>query len=157
MKNKKITGIILLLIGAAFVLSPGGTLYSFCRLIGWCLVIAGAVGIIMGLTGAKSPADTISGMTSALVGIVFLSHPSLVVAILPLVIGIAVAGAGAGLLIKTVAAKETGMNATMQAIGGTITLIVGLILIFHPISMVKLLMVALGAVLIYCGILLIVR
>ena len=157
MKNGKVTGIILLLIGAALVLSPGGTLYSLCRLMGWCLVIAGAAGIIMGLTGVKSPADTAGGTLSALVGIVFLSHPGLVVSILPMVIGIAITGAGAGLLIKIIAEKEMGLIAAMQAIGGTITLMVGLVLIFNPISAVKILMVILGVVLIYYGILLIGR
>ena len=157
MKNGKITGIMLLLIGAALVLSPGGTLYSFCRLMGWCLIIAGAVEIVLGLTGTRSPADTSAGAVSAVAGIVFLSHPGLIVSFLPMVIGIVVAGAGAALLIRVLAAKETGVNATMQIIGGVITLVVGLILIFHPISVVKLMMVILGIVLIYYGILVIGR
>ncbi len=152
MINRKLTGILLLIAGAVLVLYPGSTLYSFCRLIGWCLLISGAVSIFAGLRGKRSPADTASGAACVVAGIVFLSHPGMLIAILPVLAGIAVAGAGAALLIRVLMEKRGGVNATMQLIGGGVTLAVGLILICHPISAVKLLMVIVGVVLVYYGI-----
>lgn len=49
--------------------------------------------------------------------------------------------------------KEKATGLLMQIIGGTITLIVGLILLFHPFGSVKFLTALLGIVLIYYGIL----
>lgn len=152
MKNRKLTGILLLIAGAALVLFPGSTLYSFCRLIGWCMLLSGAISIIAGLRGTKSPADTAGGAVCAVVGVVFLSHPGMLISILPILAGIAVAGAGAGLLIRVLADRKGGVNATMQLIGGGVTLAVGILLICHPISAVKLLMVIVGVVLVYYGI-----
>ncbi len=152
MRNRKLTGILLLIAGAALVLFPGSTLYSFCRLIGWCLLISGAVSIIAGLRGTRAPADTAGGAACAAAGIVFLSHPGMLISILPILAGIAVAGAGAGLLIRVLMEKQTGVNPTMRLIGGGVTLAVGLLLICHPISAVKLLMVIVGVVLVYYGI-----
>ncbi len=152
MRNRKRTGVLMLIAGTALVLFPGSTLYSFCRLIGWCLLISGAVSIIAGLRGTKSPMDTASGAVCAVAGVVFLSHPGVLISILPILAGIAVAGAGAALLIRVLADKKAGVNATMQLIGGGVTLVVGVILICHPISAVKLLMVIVGVVLVYYGI-----
>lgn len=152
MRNRKRTGVLMLIAGAALVLFPGSTLYSFCRLIGWCLLISGAVSIIAGLRGTKSPMDTASGAVCAVAGVVFLSHPGVLISILPILAGVAVAGAGAALLIRVLADKRAGVNATMQLIGGGVTLAVGVILICHPISAVKLLMVIVGVVLVYYGI-----
>ena len=131
---------------------PGARCTLFCRLIGWCLLIAGAVSIIAGLRGMKSPTDTAGGALCAVAGLVFLSHPGLLISVLPILAGIAVAGAGAALLIRVLADKRAGVNATMQLIGGGVTLAVGIILICHPISAVKLLMVIVGVVLVYYGI-----
>lgn len=151
--NGKITGILMLIVGVVLLVWPGATLYSFCRVLGWCLLIGGAVSIIMGITGTRSPAGTAGGAVSAILGIVLISHPGIVISILPFLIGLAVAGAGAGLLIRVIAGRSFGNLATMQIIGGVITLAVGLILMFHPITAVKLLMVILGIVLVYYGIL----
>lgn len=155
--NGKITGILMLAVGVVLLVWPGATLYSFCRVLGWCLVIGGAAEIIMGVTGTRSPKNTAGGAVSAIVGIVLISHPGIVIAILPFLIGLAVAAAGAGLLIRVIAGRVFGTLATMQIIGGVITLVLGLILMFHPVTAVKLLMVILGIVLIYYGILVLGR
>lgn len=149
----KTTGILMLVIGVILLLWPGATVLSVCSILGWCLLIGGAVEIILKMTGSRSPAGTAGGAVSAIVGLVFIIHPEIVISILPVVIGLALSIAGIGLLVSIIARRSFGTLATMKMIGGTITLVVGLILMFHPFASVKLLTVILGIVLIYYGIL----
>ncbi len=152
-KGGKTTGILMLVIGVILLLWPGATVLSVCSILGWCLLVGGAVEIILGMTGSRSPAGTAGGAVSAIVGLVFITRPEIVISILPVVIGLALSAAGIGLLVSVIARRSFGTLATMKIIGGTITLVVGLILMFHPLSSVKLLTVILGIVLIYYGIL----
>ncbi len=152
-KGGKTTGILMLVIGVILLLWPGATVLSVCSILGWCLLVGGAVEIILGMTGSRSPAGTAGGAVSAIVGLVFITRPEIVISILPVVIGLALSAAGIGLLVSVIARRSFGTLATMKIIGGTITLVVGLILMFHPLTSVKLLTVVLGIVLIYYGIL----
>ncbi len=152
-KGGKATGILMLVIGVILLLWPGATVLSVCSILGWCLLVGGAVEIILGMTGNRSPAGTAGGAVSAIVGLVFITRPEIVISILPVVIGLALSAAGIGLLVSVIARRSFGTLATMKIIGGTITLVVGLILMFHPLTSVKLLTVVLGIVLIYYGIL----
>lgn len=152
-KGGKTTGIVMLVIGVILLLWPGATVLSVCSILGWCLLVGGAVEIILGMTGGRSPAGTAGGAVSAIVGLIFITRPEIVISILPVVIGLALSAAGIGLLVSIIARRSFGTLATMKIIGGTITLVVGLILMFHPLTSVKLLTVILGIVLIYYGIL----
>ncbi len=152
-KSGKATGILMLVIGVILLLWPGATVLSVCSILGWCLLVGGAVEIILGMTGNRSPAGTAGGAVSAIVGLVFITRPEIVISILPVVVGLALSAAGIGLLVSVIARRSFGTLATMKIIGGTITLVVGLILMFHPLTSVKLLTVVLGIVLIYYGIL----
>ncbi len=143
----------MLVIGVILLLWPGATVLSVCSILGWCLLVGGAVEIILGMTGGRSPAGTAGGAVSAIVGLIFITRPEIVISILPVVIGLALSAAGIGLLVSIIARRSFGTLATMKIIGGTITLVVGLILMFHPLTSVKLLTVILGIVLIYYGIL----
>ena len=109
--------------------------------------------IILGLTGNRSAAGTAGGAVSVIAGIVLAARPGAVVSVLPVLIGLALAAAGIALLVNVIAGRSAGVFSTMQIIGGTITLIVGLILLFHPFGSVKFLTALLGIVLIYYGIL----
>ena len=152
-KKEKATGLLMLIMGAILLLWPGMTVLSVCSFLGWCLVIGGAVEIILGLTGKRSAAGTTGGAVSVIAGIVLAARPGAVVSVLPVLIGLALAAAGIALLVNVIASHAAGGFSTMQIIGGTITLIVGLILLFHPFGSVKFLTALLGIVLIYYGIL----
>ena len=145
-KKEKATGLLMLIMGVVLLLWPGMTVLSVCSFLGWCLVIGGAVEIILGLTGNRSAAGTAGGAVSVIAGIVLAARPGAVVSVLPVLIGLA-------LLVNVIAGRSAGVFSTMQIISGTITLIVGLILLFHPFGSVKFLTALLGIVLIYYGIL----
>ena len=154
MKNySRITGIIMLVIGVILLIWPGSTLISFCRLLGWCLVIGGALEIILGIAGTKSMPDTTGGVIAAIVGVVFIARPGLIITFLPFVVGLVVAVVGAAYLVRALLRREQGPRAVMTVAGGVIALIVGIILMVNPFSAVKLLMIVLGILLIYFGIL----
>ena len=152
-KKGKATGFLMLIMGAVLLLWPGMTVLSVCSFLGWCLVIGGAVEIVLGLTGKQSAAGTAGGAVSAIAGIVLAARPGVVVSVLPMLIGLALAAAGIALLINVIAGHSAGVLSTMKIIGGTITLLVGLILMIHPFGSVKFLTAVLGIVLIYYGIL----
>lgn len=154
MKNySRITGILMLVVGVILLIWPGSTLISFCRLLGWCLVIGGALEVILGITGAKSVPNTAGGVIAAVVGVVFIARPGLIITFLPFVVGLAVAAVGAAYLVQALLRREQGPRAVMAIAGGVVALIVGVFLMINPFSAVKLLMIVLGILLIYFGIL----
>lgn len=152
-KNDRIAGMIMLIIGIILLVWPGATLSAFSRFLGCIMLIVGVAEVIMGIKGTRPPANTAWGTVAAILGVLFIWHPQVLLAVLPVVIGIVVAAAGVMLLVRVITGRMEGTAATMQLIGGAITLVVGLILIFHPIAAVKFLMVIVGVVLIYYGIL----
>ena len=149
----KVTGILMLVIGIILLIWPGTTLIAFCRLLGWCLVIAGAIEIIMGLIGSRDAAEAAGGAVTALIGIVFIARPGLVISFLPVLVGVCIAVVGALYLIRALLRRESGPGAVFAIAGGAAALIVGLILAFHPFSAVRLMMIVLGILLVYFGIL----
>ena len=154
MKNySKITGIIMVVIGVILLIWPGSTLLAFCRLLGWCLVIGGALEIILGITGTKSVPNTAGGVVAAICGVVFIARPGLIISFLPFVVGLCVAILGAAFLIQTLIRRDEGPHAVMTIAGGIVALLIGIILMVNPFSAVRLLMIVLGILLIYFGIL----
>lgn len=151
--NDRVAGIIMLIIGVILLVWPGATLSAFCRFLGIVMLIAGAAEVIMGIMGTRPPANTAGGAIAAVLGVLFIWHPNVLLAILPVIIGIVTAVSGVILLVRVITGHEQGPAANARLIGGIITLILGLVLIFHPIAAVRLLMVIVGLILVYYGIL----
>lgn len=154
MKNQsRLSGILMLIFGIILLIWPGSTLLAFCQLIGWCLIIVGAVEIISSITGNTDVTNAAGGAVALIVGIVFIARPYSVMSILPFLIGLIITIAGVVLLIKVIVRREQGMGAILSIIGGVIVVVVGILFMFNPFSTIKLLMIVLGIILIYFGIL----
>lgn len=154
MKNQsRLSGILMLIFGIILLIWPGSTLLAFCQLIGWCLIIVGAVEIISSITGNTDVTNAAGGAVALIVGIVFIARPYSVMSILPFLIGLIITIAGVVLLIKVIVRREQGMGAILSIIGGVIAVVVGILFMFNPFSTIKLLMIVLGIILIYFGIL----
>ena len=154
MENKgKLHGILMLAVGIILLVWPTTSLLTFCRLLGACLVISGAVEIILGLAGNADILNTAGGAVSLIVGLLFVMRPWLVISFLPRLVGLCLVIIGALFLLKTLIRREKGTRALFYIAGGAVAVIIGLILMFNWHSTVKLLMVVLGIVLIYFGIL----
>lgn len=149
----KLTGILMLAIGIILLVWPVSSLTAFCRLLGVCLIISGAVEILLGLSGSRDLFSTVGGGIALVFGLIFVMRPWFIISFLPVLVGIVVAVAGAMFLLNTLVRHEQGPQAILGIAGGAVALIVGLILIFNWYSSVKLLMVVLGIMLVYFGIL----
>lgn len=152
-ENDRAAGIIMLVIGVILLVWPGATLSAFCRFLGCVMLIVGVAEVIMGAMGTRPPANTAGGAIAAVLGVLFIWHPGILLAVLPVIIGIITAVSGIVLLVRVIARHEQGATANARLIGGAVALILGLVLMFHPIAAVKLLMVIVGLILIYYGIL----
>ena len=154
MKNhEKLTGIILMIIGLVLIFWPMSTLSGLCILVGWCLVIGGLLEVILGFAGSdKVYSSIIGGIIAVIVGIIFVIHPGFIITLLPKIIGIVMAVCGAIFLIRALVQKEKKAVEAAQIIGGAVAFILGLILVFHADTAVRLLMVILGIIIIYFGV-----
>lgn len=154
MKNRsKITGIILLIIGIVLIFWPLSTLAGLCKLIGVCLIIGGALELVLGLAGEnKSASNIIIGAIAIIVGIIFVISPGFVITLLPRIIGIITAAGGLIFLIRALVKKEKGPADVAEIVGGAVALVVGIVLIFYAASAVRLLMIVMGIFLVYFGV-----
>ena len=151
--KEKLSGILMLAVGIILLVWPTSSLLSFCRLLGICLIICGAVEILMGLLGNGDLFDTVGGAIALVAGLVFVMRPWLIISIFPVLVGLVIAVLGALFLLNTLIRREQGPRAAMYIAGGAVAVIVGLILVFNWHSTVKLLMIVLGILLVYFGIL----
>ena len=154
LENKgKLTGILMLAVGIILLVWPISSLTAFCRLLGVCLIISGAVEILLGLSGDRDLLYTVGGTIALIVGLVFVMRPWFIISFLPVLVGLVVAVGGALFLLYTLIRREQGARALFGIAGGIVAVIIGLILIFNWYSSVKLLMIVLGIMLVYFGIL----
>lgn len=151
--HERLTGIILMVIGLILIFWPMSTLSGLCILVGWCLIVGGLLEVILGLAGSnKIYSSIIGGIIAIIVGIIFIIHPGFIITLLPKIIGIVMAVGGAVFLIRALVQKEKKAAEVAQIIGGAIAVILGLILVFHADTAVKLLMIILGLVIVYFGV-----
>ena len=150
--HEKLTGIIILIVGIILICWPMDTLNALCTLIGWCLIIGGVVEIILGLVKEKVYGMIVGGAISAVIGIIFIVCQGSIVSVLPIVIGILTAASGIAFLINTLVRKEQGPVAVLTIIGSIIAIVLGLIIIFYADMAVRLVMIIIGAILVYFGI-----
>ena len=155
--RSRITGILTLIVGLILIIWPGSTLNFLCSLLGWCLIISGILEIILGWLGEKAYWNIGGGAGSVIIGIIFLTCSEALVSILPFAVGLVTALGGLALILNMLIHKDTGLIAILEIIGGFIALVIGIVLMVHPYSAVKLLMVILGLFLIYLGVMKIVK
>ena len=157
MKESRVTGLVLLVIGLILLFAPGGTLGMVCTVIGVCLLLGGAAEIAIGFVGTKTPANIVGGGISIVVGVIFLARPDLIISFLPFMVGVVTAAGGLMLIIRAATAPEKGAAEIVTIIGGAVAVIAGIILMVNAYSAAKLLMIVLGIFLIYAGVMRIIR
>lgn len=154
LENKgKLNGILMLAVGIILLVWPISSLTAFCRLLGVCLIISGAVEVLLGISGSRDILYTAGGAIALIIGLIFVMRPWFIISFLPKLVGLVVAIVGALFLIRTLIRRESGPRALFYIAGGAVAVIVGLILMFNWYSSVKLLMIVLGILLVYFGIL----
>lgn len=155
--HARLTGIILLVIGVILLIWPGTTLNTLCYLLGACLVGGGILEILIGAIGERFYGNIAGGIVSVLIGIVFMTRPDVIISFLPFMVGLMTSLGGAGFLAQTLITKETGYFAVMSIAGSAVAIVAGIILMVNAYATVKLLMIILGLVLVYFGVLRIIH
>lgn len=155
--SKRLTGILVLVIGVILLVCPGGTLETFCRLLGWLLVAGGILEIIIGFIEPRAYANIAGGIVAILLGIFFVVRPDMIISFLPFSVGLITALGGVSFLVWNLVEKNSGPVAAASITGSIIAVVAGIILMLNAYETAKLLMVILGLFLMYIGILQIIR
>jgi len=155
-KNPVLLSILMLVFGVILVAKPGLTLQVIVRLLGIGLLIGGAItlwGYFKGTNEEKtSYLNLCGGVLAAAAGFVVLVRPSVIVNLFPTVMGILVLLNGIINLTKTLDLKKNGLiNWKPPCILALITIVSGIVILANPFSTMELLVMAIGAALIYNG------
>ncbi|MFR1051769.1 MAG: HdeD family acid-resistance protein [Oscillospiraceae bacterium] len=161
MKGKNsllIASVVYLILGLILLFFPGLTTSLFCTAVGALLLLYGAVTIISffvhrdGGRGFSLQAELILGVISAIVGIFFLTRPSVILSILPVILGLYI-------LIDALVNLKRGLDLracgyagwTTTLILSLVSLILGAIILWNPFATQLLLVRVIGAAFLYQG------
>jgi uncharacterized membrane protein HdeD (DUF308 family) len=129
-------GVVLILFGLAAIAWPGLTLYTFTILFAFYALISGVVAVITGIIhigrGWQSIARILLGGLFIAAGSYILNNPGISAA--TLVLFVAFSFLIRGIIEIVVAASEDTGHRALSVIGGIVAIIVGLILLRHPIG-----------------------
>ena len=156
--HEKITGILILIVGVVLLIWPGQTMEALISMLGWCMVICGAIEVVIGVVKEKLLFNIIGGFILAVAGVVFITRPDVIITFLPTVIGAACALAGVCFLVRTLMRRNLkNPVSVLTMVGSVAAIIAGIVLIVNAYTTVKLLMVVMGIFLVYFGIMRILK
>lgn len=147
--------IISIIIGIVLILFPGEAMDISINIIGIILLIAGIIGMIMGVRGqGVYTAYTMTGAVVAIVGgIVCLLQPQIIKSVLPLVMGLIILATGVFNIGNSFNAKRAGASRwIVSLILALITVICGVTILFNLNSAANLLVTIIGIIFVYNGV-----
>lgn len=135
-------GMAAILFGIAAVFWPGLTLVTLVYLFGAYVLASGLVNLVIGLTNMGGDSDTfwgrilllLLGLGELAVGVYLLRHPLVTFATLILIIGLVLIVRGLFELFAGIFGQGGGTYRTVMVIGGVISALAGVILLFQPAS-----------------------
>lgn len=137
-----VRGVIAILFGLAAVFWPGLTLVTLVYLFGGFIVASGLVNLLVGLTNLTSGDKTLwgrillilLGIGETAVGVYLLRHPGVSFATFILIIGLVLIVRGVIELFNGVFGEGGPMYKTVNILGGLLSAVVGVILLFQPVE-----------------------
>lgn len=152
------TGSALLMVIAGLILlfMPELTLMTIANLIGFIVIIIGAI-FLISYMGRKQLAagnyDLVKGLIIVCVGIFICVKSELVVSVLPVILGIGVAVSGILKLQHALDLRRMGYSTWIRiGVTAAISIFIGLLVIMNPFSTVAWLMRFVGIGLVYSGV-----
>ena len=148
-----IRGIILILLAVLIFMSPGDVLFTYVIYIGIGYLFAGLIRIFQGYQ-AKGVDDSwgsiaMEGAFDLVLGFILIAHPGLTASILPFILGFWGAIYGLSLVVNSMSEKE---NKSIKLLGGLLTTIFALIIMFNPLLMGMTLVIWVGIMVFVVGI-----
>ena len=148
-----LSSVLCIALGIIFVVWKGGVIDVIGTLLSIAMIIVGIIylgSFILSL--ATFGASTIVGILVLAVGIWFLIQPSLIVSLVPVIVGVGLVFHGIRAVTEAVNAKKYGYEKWgMDLVFAIICLVCGLVCVFCPLTVLKQFIMLVGIVLIING------
>lgn len=150
-------GILMIISGIIALFNPLNTLIMLAYIIGFLMILSGVSALfyfadIRGSTGASWV--LLNGIISVIFGIIILANIQITGAFIPFLAAFWAIFQGIISIVSSFDMKKVGVNRWyLMLIGGIISLIIGIILTFHPVLAALVVSVMVGIALIFYGIL----
>lgn len=161
LKNRKanytVSAIICIIVGLILVIWPGTSTQVVCKVLGAVLLVYGAMQILMYILAKErslySQGMLILGVIFAVVGAWILLKPEMIIAAVPVIIGIIIVMHGLHNTAQAIKLKHLNYEKWWLALLlGILTMVLGGVLIYNPFEVVDTVVRVIGAFLIYDGV-----
>ncbi len=154
--SKIISKVVLAAVGVLLVLHPTSALEGLIRFLGIAILLIGLFGIISYVAspvkGIISTLLFILSIIVTLLAIIPVASPSIIVAIFPIAVGIAIAISGIGNFIEAISLKRILGVWFVPMLLSILTIAAGFVIMTNPFSTTELLVRVIGTVLIFTAV-----
>lgn len=151
-----IWSLILLIVGIFLLVRPESTLFVICRLLGVAMIVIGALLIAsyINMRGEPAAAGALAGgVILAAFGIFILARPDVIAAFAGILFAVILISYACGQFVEMSTLRTFHDDRWyLCLIGGIVTLILGIVFLFHPMRLTAVLVQVAGAAMIYAAI-----
>lgn len=150
-KNKLLSGIVLLALGILLVIAPAQTLETYVRILGAIFLVGAALhiaGHFLAKKEDRAPLSLVLGVAAGLIGIFFVAAPGVVTGILPVIFGIVLI---LNSLLDLVIGVRLPSGKAVAVVLALIGIAAGVLILLHPNAIAHIITRIIGAGLIYEG------
>lgn len=151
-----IWSLILLIVGIFLLVRPESTLFMICRLLGVAMIVIGALLIAsyINMRGEPVAAGALAGgVILAVFGIFITARPDVIAAFAGILFAVILISYACGQFVEMSTLRTFHDDRWyLCLIGGIVTLILGIVFLFHPMRLTAVLVQVAGAAMIYAAI-----
>lgn len=151
-----IWSLILLIVGIFLLVRPESTLFVICRLLGVAMIVIGALLIAsyINMRGEPVAAGALAGgVILAVFGIFIVARPDVIAAFAGILFAVILISYACGQFVEMSTLRTFHDDRWyLCLIGGIVTLILGIVFLFHPMRLTAVLVQVAGAAMIYAAI-----
>lgn len=140
--------VLSILVGLFLIIRQGSAIADVVRIIGWLILIAGIVTFFTWLKD-KNTAEITTTIICIICGIIFISSPGWLINFFPILVGLL-------LIINSIsnitALSKSGQKSNASLISAVLSLILGVLILFHPGALVNVITLLMGITLLINGI-----
>lgn len=154
--NYTLSAIVCVIIGLVLVIWPGTSTQVVCKVLGGVLLVYGALQIILYLCAREKTfyhqGMLVLGIIFAVIGAWILLKPEMIIAAVPVIMGIIIIAHGLHNTVQAIKLKSMSYEKWWLALLlGILTVILGGVLVYNPFTVVDTVVRIIGAFLVYDG------
>lgn len=152
-KKAQVGSVILILLGIVLLVNPDFGSIAVAKMLGWGLVAVAAICLLAGvLTWPVMGFATLAGsIVGLMLGVYILNNPLALASLLGWILGIFLVVQGLGSIGEALRLCHHGSAWRFSMVVSILTLGLGVVLIFAPLTTSRLVMIVAGVVMIVCG------